>query len=117
MTALGIVAGVLTTASFLPQVVRSARLRSAHSFSWLWLVCFGAGVGAWLAYGLALGDAAIIGANAVTLLAVLALIALRIRHRADAPEPRIARPPSPAEREGATGPSSARSPELAAEAR
>lgn len=83
MTALGIVAGVLTTASFLPQVIRSARHRSAASFSWLWLVCFGAGVAAWLAYGLVIGDAAIIGANAVTLLAVFALIALRILHRSD----------------------------------
>ena len=83
MTALGIVAGILTTASFLPQVVRSARHRSAASFSWLWLVCFGAGVSAWLAYGLVLGDPAIIGANAVTLLAVAALIALRVMHRTD----------------------------------
>jgi len=83
MTFLGIVAAVLTTASFLPQVIRSARHRSAASFSWLWLVCFGAGVSAWLAYGLVLGDPAIIGANAVTLLAVAALIVLRVMHRTD----------------------------------
>ncbi len=88
MTALGIVAGILTTASFLPQVIRSARHRNASGFSWLWLVCFGAGVAAWLAYGLVIGDPAIIGANAVTLLAVFALIALRIRHRSEhAPSP------------------------------
>lgn len=84
MTALGIVAGILTTASFLPQVIRSARERSADSFSWLWLVCFGAGVAAWLAYGLVLGDPAIIGANGVTLLAVIALMLLRARHRGEA---------------------------------
>ncbi len=117
MTALGIIAGVLTTASFLPQVARSARLRSAHSFSWLWLVCFGAGVGAWLAYGLVLDDPAIIGANAVTLLAVLALIALRIRHRAEATRSQIPPPPTPVEPEAAAGPSSSRSPELVGEAR
>ena len=77
MTALGYVAGALTTFSFLPQVVRSARMRSAAGLSWLWLLCFGSGVGAWLAYGIVLGDPAIIAANAATLLAVLVLVWLR----------------------------------------
>ncbi len=77
MTALGYVAGALTTLSFLPQVVRSARARSAAGLSWLWLVCFGAGVGAWLVYGIARSDPALIAANSATLLAVLVLVWLR----------------------------------------
>lgn len=77
MTALGYVAGALTTLSFLPQVVRSARTRSAAGLSWLWLLCFGTGVGAWLIYGVVRHDAAIVCANAATLLAVLVLVGLR----------------------------------------
>jgi MtN3 and saliva related transmembrane protein len=77
MTALGYVAGTLTTLSFLPQVVRSARMRSAEGLSWLWLLCFGAGVAAWAAYGIVRGDPAIIAANSATLLAVLVLVWLR----------------------------------------
>jgi MtN3 and saliva related transmembrane protein len=79
MTALGYVAGTLTTLSFLPQVVRSARMRSAEGLSWLWLLCFGTGVSAWLAYGVVLHDPAIIAANAATLCAVLVLVWLRAR--------------------------------------
>jgi MtN3 and saliva related transmembrane protein len=77
MTALGYVAGALTTLSFLPQVVRSARMRSAAGLSWLWLLCFGSGVAAWAAYGIVRGDPAIIAANSATLLAVLVLVWLR----------------------------------------
>ncbi len=79
MTVLGFAAGAMTTLSFLPQVVRSARARSAHGLSWLWLVCFAAGVAAWVAYGLVRGDAAIIAANTITLSAVLVLIWLKAR--------------------------------------
>jgi MtN3 and saliva related transmembrane protein len=77
MTALGYVAGALTTLSFLPQVVRSARMRSAAGLSWLWLLCFGSGVAAWAIYGILRGDPAIIAANSATLLAVLVLVWLR----------------------------------------
>ena len=80
VTSLGFLAGVLTTASFLPQVLRSAKRRSAAGFSWLWLGCFGLGVGAWFAYGIFRRDPAMIGANGLTLLAVIALIVLRVRH-------------------------------------
>jgi MtN3 and saliva related transmembrane protein len=79
MTALGYLAGTLTTVSFLPQVVRSARMRSAAELSWLWLACFGCGVAAWVAYGVIRDDPAIIAANSATLLAVLVLVWLRAR--------------------------------------
>jgi MtN3 and saliva related transmembrane protein len=77
MTVLGYFAGTLTTLSFLPQVVRSVRMRSASGLSWLWLVCFGCGISAWVVYGVMRGDAAIIASNAATLLAVLVLVWLR----------------------------------------
>lgn len=82
---IGFAAGALTTLSFLPQVVHSARRRSAAGFSWLWLLCFGGGVSAWIAYGVGRGDVAIIWPNSVTLVAVLFLVWLRASHdRGDA---------------------------------
>jgi MtN3 and saliva related transmembrane protein len=77
MTSLGYLAGTLTTLSFLPQVIRSLRMRNATELSWLWLVCFGCGITAWVGYGIVRGDPAIIVSNAVTLLAVLVLVWLR----------------------------------------
>ncbi len=77
MTTLGYLAGTLTTLSFVPQVVRSVRMRNASGLSWLWLVCFGCGVTAWVVYGVMRGDPAIIAANAATLIAVFVLVWVR----------------------------------------
>jgi MtN3 and saliva related transmembrane protein len=79
MTALGFIAGTLTTLAFLPQVIRSYRTRSAASLSWGWLVLFGSGVAAWACYGVLRDDVAIVWTNSVTLLLVLGLVALRAR--------------------------------------
>lgn len=74
MMVLGLLAGVLTTVSFLPQVLRTLRTGSAGDLSWGWLLLFGTGVTGWLAYGVARGDVAITATNAVTL-ALIGLIA------------------------------------------
>jgi len=79
MTALGFIAGTMTTLSFLPQVIRSYRARSAASFSWGWLVLFAGGVSVWTCYGVFRSDVAIVWTNAVTLVLVVILIMLRIR--------------------------------------
>jgi MtN3 and saliva related transmembrane protein len=79
VTALGFIAGAMTTLSFLPQVIRSYRAHSAASFSWGWLLLFAGGVSAWTCYGVFRSDLAIVWTNAVTLLLVVTLIILRIR--------------------------------------
>jgi MtN3 and saliva related transmembrane protein len=79
VTALGLIAGTMTTLSFLPQVIRSYRAHSAASFSWGWLVLFAGGVSAWTCYGVFRSDLAIVWTNAVTLVLVVILIMLRIR--------------------------------------
>ena len=66
VTALGLIAGSLTTLSFAPQVARAWRTRSTADLSLAMLVVFLAGVLLWLAYGVVKGDVAIIAANAVT---------------------------------------------------
>jgi len=73
MTIIGLVAGALTTGCWLPQLLRTWRTRSADDFSWVYLALLTCGVGMWLAYGLARRDPAIAVANALTLLALLAI--------------------------------------------
>ncbi|HRE60021.1 MAG TPA: SemiSWEET transporter [Micropepsaceae bacterium] len=70
---IGFAAAILTTASFLPQVARTWRTRSAHDLSWIWILMFGAGLGLWLAYGLVIGSWSLVAANGVTLALVLSL--------------------------------------------
>lgn len=77
MTALGLLAGALTTLSFLPQVIRTFRTGSARDLSWGWLVLFGTGVTGWLIYGTWTRDLAITATNAVTITLVGALVVLK----------------------------------------
>ena len=80
-TALGLIAGGLTTSAWIPQIVRIWRLRRAEEISFGYLSVFGLGISCWLAYGLVTSDLAITLANAVSLLLVLSLFALKIHIR------------------------------------
>jgi MtN3 and saliva related transmembrane protein len=79
-TLIGLVAGSLTTLAWLPQVFKAFRTRSTKDFAWEWFAMFGTGVGAWLIYGFLAAAPAVIAANALTLLLVLALGALKVAH-------------------------------------
>ncbi|GGK85429.1 hypothetical protein Sme01_30120 [Sphaerisporangium melleum] len=80
ITVLGLVAGVLTTASWLPQLRRSWRTRSTGDLSWTYLVMLSVGVGLWLTYGVAVADVAVLAANALTLAALTTLMVLKVVH-------------------------------------
>lgn len=75
---LGTLAGALTTVSFIPQVIKTWRCRSAADISYGMFLLFGAGVALWLAYGIALGAKPIIIANAITLVLALTILALKV---------------------------------------
>jgi MtN3 and saliva related transmembrane protein len=79
---IGALAATLTTLSFLPQVAKTWRTRSAADLSWIWLTAFSAGLFFWLIYGLAIGSWPVIGANTITLALVLTIAV--IKWRADA---------------------------------
>ena len=76
---LGLLAGALTTAAWLPQLLRTWRRGSAEDLSWFYLVTFGTGVAGWLAYGLLTRDPAVLVANVVTLALVASLVGLKAR--------------------------------------
>jgi MtN3 and saliva related transmembrane protein len=73
MTTLGLFAGMCTTLSFLPQVIRTLRTRHAGDLSAAWLLIFGLGTMAWTLYGILGSDVAVIAANSVTFFLVLTL--------------------------------------------
>jgi MtN3 and saliva related transmembrane protein len=81
-TLVGSLAAVITTVSFVPQVLRTARTRVAGDFAWTYLLLFAVGIGCWLAYGLLRDDVPIIASNAVVLSCVLLIIAVKGAERA-----------------------------------
>jgi MtN3 and saliva related transmembrane protein len=79
-TLLGFAAGILTTLSFVPQVLHAWRSKRCDDLSWGMLLTFSGGVVLWLAYGLLLRAAPIIVANAVTLALLVTIMVLKIRY-------------------------------------
>ncbi|QYZ78559.1 hypothetical protein E2N92_03495 [Methanofollis formosanus] len=76
---IGFSAGLLTTVSFFPQVVRTLRTRSAHDFSALMLFLLFTGLTLWLVYGLLRDDAAIVATNGVTAALVAVIGGVKVR--------------------------------------
>lgn len=76
---MGYAAAALTTLSFLPQVIKTWSSGSARDLSLGMLLAFFAGVGLWLAYGLAIGDGPLAAANALTAALVASLLFLKLR--------------------------------------
>lgn len=86
VTVLGLLAGALTTLAFLPQVIKTWQTKSGEDLSLGTFGTLAVGVTLWLAYGLILGDVPIIAANSVTLVLVVAVIALIVHYRRAAVE-------------------------------
>ncbi len=77
---MGLVAGGLTTVSFVPQVLKTWRTRSAGDFSLPMLLLFVAGVGLWLAYGLMAQAWPVVYANAVTFALAAYILVMKLKH-------------------------------------
>jgi MtN3 and saliva related transmembrane protein len=78
-TMLGFLAGFLTTISFLPQVVKTWKSRSASDLSFGMFSVFSVGVICWLFYGLLLQEMPMILWNAVTLVLVLIILIMKLK--------------------------------------
>ena len=79
MNVVGGAAALLTTGSWLPQVVKTWRSRSARDFSWSYLAMFATGVTLWFVYGLLRRDPVIVAANGITVLLVLSIALVKWR--------------------------------------
>ena len=75
----GMVAGLLTTVAFVPQVMKTWSTRSARDFSLKMLVLFTAGVGLWLVYGVMIGALPVIVPNVVTLVLSAYILGVKLR--------------------------------------
>lgn len=77
---IGYTAAILTTLSFVPQVIKTWKTRSTKDISLSMFVAFCIGVFLWMVYGIMLMSWPIIMANAVALLLGATILLLKIRH-------------------------------------
>lgn len=75
---LGLVAGTCTTISFLPQVIKTWKERSAKGLSLVMFSVFCFGVLLWLIYGIVIKDLPIILSNLITLMLAATLLYFKL---------------------------------------
>jgi MtN3 and saliva related transmembrane protein len=81
---IGFVAAFLTTAAFVPQLMRVMKLRSAREISLGTFLMFSVGVFMWLLYGIYTGSRPVIASNVVTLVLSVSILILKLKYDLDA---------------------------------
>ncbi|MEO1054287.1 MAG: SemiSWEET transporter [Bacteroidota bacterium] len=76
---LGLIAGGLTTISFLPQAIKTWKTKSAKDLSLFMFSIFCLGVALWLTYGIIISNTPIIVANIVTLALSSTILYFKLR--------------------------------------
>jgi MtN3 and saliva related transmembrane protein len=77
----GIVAGLFTATSLLPQLIKLIREKKAEDISLFFLVILFCGVGLWIWYGILREDIPIIATNSFSLLVNVSMIVLGIKYK------------------------------------
>ena len=78
---IGLIAALLTTSSFLPQVIRVWKTRSTKDISLTMYINMFIGVGLWLVYGIAIDSLSVILANSVTIVLVLSILYFKLKYK------------------------------------
>lgn len=80
ITILGLLAGALTTISFIPQVMKTWKFKETKDISLLMYIIFFTGILLWFSYGVLIDNTPIIVANGVSLVLVFIVLSLKIRY-------------------------------------
>ena len=80
-TILGLAAATLTTAAFLPQVIKTWRTRQTRDISLGMFLILCLGICLWLVYGILRDDLPLILANAVTLALAGTILVLKLKYK------------------------------------
>lgn len=78
---IGLAAAVLTTGSFIPQVIQIFKTRDVSSISLVMYIAFTVGVFLWLLYGILNAQISVILANSITFVLALMILSLKIKYR------------------------------------
>jgi MtN3 and saliva related transmembrane protein len=77
---IGLIAAVLTTAAFLPQVYKTWKTKDVSALSLPMLILFFTGIVLWLVYGIYIKSLSMIIANSITIVSSLLLLYFKITY-------------------------------------
>jgi MtN3 and saliva related transmembrane protein len=78
---IGLLAGFLTTASFLPQVIKTWKTKSTKDISFYMFSILTVGIFLWMIYGFLINSLPVILANAVSLILSAIIMAFKIKYK------------------------------------
>lgn len=77
---IGYISALLTTAAYVPQVAKVARHRHTKSLSLGMYCLLSCGIAGWLVFGLMIKSPSLIFANGLSLLMVLFILGMKLKH-------------------------------------
>ncbi|RLD28671.1 MAG: hypothetical protein DRI75_05855 [Bacteroidetes bacterium] len=77
---IGLVAAVLTTSAFLPQVYKTWKTKDVSALSMPMLLLFFSGIILWFIYGIYISSLSLIIANGITIMSYALLIYFKTKH-------------------------------------
>lgn len=81
VTAVGLLAGTLTTISFVPQVIKTWTSKSTKDISLGMFLSFCLGVLLWIIYGVSVRDLPVIATNLATLILASAILIMKLIYK------------------------------------
>jgi MtN3 and saliva related transmembrane protein len=78
---IGLIAAVLTTSAFLPQVYRTWKTKDVSGLSLPMLVLFFIGIVLWFVYGIYIESLSMILANAITIVSAFLLVYFKLKYQ------------------------------------
>jgi MtN3 and saliva related transmembrane protein len=81
ITIIGLMAGTLTTISFLPQAIKTWRSKSARDISLTMFLSFCVGVVLWIIYGFFMNDLPVLLTNSVTLILAGSILFFKLKYK------------------------------------
>ena len=80
-TLIGLIAATITTLSFIPQLIKTWKLKETKDISLLMFVTLGVGIILWIIYGFLLWDLPLILANSITFIFVLVILFFKFKYK------------------------------------
>ena len=79
-TIIGLLAGLITSTGFIPQIVKGIKTKHMTDVSMTMPIVLAFGMSMWLAYGIHKNDIAIIVANIIAVTCLLIIIYLKVKY-------------------------------------
>jgi len=80
---IGIIAALLTSIGFIPQIIKTFMLKETKDLSLVMLLIIATGTFLWIIYGISIGDPIVTGANSITFSTTAILIIMKKIYNGD----------------------------------